>query len=68
VTQELAALLTGLSLAAAAFVYVSRRLRATGQAERAAQRAAAHEAGLDTYTPQTQDREWSDWAGHHGGL
>ncbi len=28
---------------------------------------AARRAGLDTYTPQTQDRLWNDWTDHHGG-
>ena len=32
------------------------------------QRRAAQQAHLDTYTPQSQDREWDDWAGRHGGL
>jgi hypothetical protein len=31
------------------------------------QREVARRAHLDTYTPQSVDREWSQWARHHGG-
>jgi hypothetical protein len=31
------------------------------------QRHIASRAHLDTYTPQSQDRLWDDWVGHHGG-
>jgi len=33
-----------------------------------AQRRAARQAHLDTYTPQSQDREADAWWQQHGGL
>jgi hypothetical protein len=47
--------------------YIAWRLRAAGRASLAAQRAIAARAHLQTYTPQSQDREWTAWAQRHGG-
>jgi hypothetical protein len=55
-------------ISAAAFLLLllalARRPQRTAQKT---QREVAQGARLDTYTPQSQDRLWDDWYGHHGG-
>lgn len=59
----------GLVVLTGACFFVAWRLRCATRHALASQRAIAHRAGLDTYTPQSQDRHWDDWASHHrGGL
>jgi hypothetical protein len=58
---------TGLALLTGACFYIAWRLRCATRQSLATQRAIARRAGLDTYTPQSEDREWRQWSAHHGG-
>lgn len=56
-----------LAVVTGACFYVAWRLRCASRRALASQRAIAARAQLQTYTPQSQDRHWTDWAAHHGG-
>jgi hypothetical protein len=58
---------TALVFLTGACFYIAWRLRSASRQSLASQRVIAHRAHLDTYTPQSQDRQWTDWAEHHGG-
>jgi hypothetical protein len=58
---------TGLVFLTGACFWVAWRLRCATRQSLATQRQAAARARLDTYTPQSQDREWTAWARSHGG-